>query len=885
MDIPTPAKAPSADEKNTVLRILALAVAYAVSGYMGLAIPYISNITLIWLPTGIAVAALARWGTTCWPGIALGALAVELTVVPPLPAVTVTVTNTLAPVVTVWLLNRWGFHRDFDRHRDILIFVAAALAGMLISSTGGISTLATAGTVPAAAVFAGWLTWWLGDAVGVLLAGPLLLSLNAKNLREFSERRLELLLWLLVTALACWGVFFANPGSEDAGLPLAFIPIPLLVWAALRLGITGASLAVLLLSVGAALSTAMGSGPFHGKSPQIGLLLLWAYTLSLAVVAMMITALDAERRRALEQFKTKALHLRTIVQSEPQCVKIIDHNLKLLEMNQAGLEMIEADSIDQVIGKDIGDVVLPAYRDAFNQLTQRTLEGASGTLVFEIQGLKGRRRWLDTHTVPLRDPDGNISGALAVTRDVTQQKEDEEAIHRLAFYDPLTGLPNRRLLLDRIGHALAHVRRTRDFGALMILDLDHFKTLNDTQGHDVGDTLLQAVAERLNGCIRECDTVARLGGDEFVVLIEQLSRDPRMASEQAETIGEKIRHALSSSYVLSTHDFQTSVSLGICLFHGEEDRPEDVLKRADLAMYQAKGSGRNALCFFDPSMQERVEQRVELDAQLRHALDAGELTLHYQAQLDREFRVIGAEALLRWRKADQVLVPPDTFIPFAEESGLILPIGRWVLESACRQIVAWGDDPLLSQVQISVNVSVRQFRHPAFVEDVQHILAETGCKPDRLKFELTESVAIDDVERVVERMGALKELGIRLSLDDFGTGYSSLSYLRRLPLDQLKIDRSFIRDITTDADDAAIVRAIIAMADTLGIEALAEGVETITQLEFLDFHGCRAFQGYYFSRPLTATDFERFVASPESLRKPNVAAPSPKGAGPAPRSR
>jgi len=464
-------------------------------------------------------------------------------------------------------------------------------------------------------------------------------------------------------------------------------------------------------------------------------------------------------------------------------------------------------------------------------------------------------------------PGGQITHYIGTFSDITQNSEAEAEIHRLAYYDPLTQLPNRRLLHDRLAQALASSGRSPRHGAVLFLDLDNFKTLNDTRGHAVGDQLLIEVARRLQTTLREgdtvsrlADTVSRLGGDEFVLVLEDLSEATEEAAVQARLVGEKLRDALALPYDLSNGEFHCTASFGVTLFHGHDDSIESLLKQADLALYQAKNAGRNTLRFFDPAMQAALDERSALEADLRRALKRRQLHLHYQAQLDSTRRIIGAEALLRWAHPERGAVAPDTFIPLAEETGLILPIGHWVLETACAQIKAWSGNAATRDLRLAVNVSARQFRQTGFVAEVEKVLSDSGIDPTRLKIELTESLVIDNVIDTIARMQALKSLGVSFAMDDFGTGFSSLSYLKRLPLDQLKIDRSFVRDLAHDPNDAAIVQTIITMGRTLGLNVIAEGVESEAQLEFLASHGCHAYQGYLFSRPVPLKEFERLLA-------------------------
>jgi diguanylate cyclase (GGDEF)-like protein/PAS domain S-box-containing protein len=451
---------------------------------------------------------------------------------------------------------------------------------------------------------------------------------------------------------------------------------------------------------------------------------------------------------------------------------------------------------------------------------------------------------------------------LAYTTDITDRKVAEQQIQRLAFYDPLTSLPNRRLLMDRLEQAMAACLRHHQQGALLFIDLDNFKTLNDSYGHDKGDLLLQQVGARLVSCVREGDTVARLGGDEFVVMLEDLSGEALEAATQAETVGRKILASLNENYDIRPLLFHSTPSIGITLFGERHESIEEPLRRADLAMYQAKGAGRNAIRFYDPRMQALVTARSELERDLRQALQRDELLLHYQPQVQRGGLVTGVEALLRWQHPQRGLVPPGEFIGLAEETGLIVPLGAQVLEIACGQLARWAVTPGMAHLTVSVNLSPRQFQQEDFAQQVLDALARTAAPAQRLKLEITEGLLIANVDDVIAKMDVLKQRGVGFSLDDFGTGYSSLSYLKRLPLDQLKIDQGFVRDILVDPNDAAIARMVIVLAESLGLEVLAEGVETVEQQQALQAQGCHAYQGYLYSRPLPLAQFEQLTQQP-----------------------
>ena len=1389
-----------------------VALAYFVSGRLGLAIPYVdSHITLIWLPTGIAVAALMRWGYIYWPGIFLGALATNYSVdSTPLLDSCIALGDTLAPLLAARLLCRLEFHDALDRAYDILLLVVAAAIGMLVSASVGVGSLAIYKVMTLQQAGSAWLSWWAGDFIGVLMAAPLLLNISGAELKKLWAQRMEFLVWSSIMLAVTWSVFFLNNDASSHSLPLVFMVLPVVVWAAMRFSVMGSLLGVLLPMVIAAVATSLGLGPFYTADVQQGLFLLWLFLAALVLVDLMVAALQAGRKRvevALQQSEARfrqmfERHSSIMLLIEPVSGAIVDANAaasrfygyppeRLMSMNIAqintkppnevaaeraqamreernyfifphrlasgemrtvevhtssaevaghtllfsiihditernkaelatreakerieiifntspdavlisrlsdgyitdvnntfinlsghtkeesignttlGLNLwmnqddrqkfihelqttgfrenfeaqfrkkdgsqhtgilsagittiqgvphivsttrditeykraeellreseartklildvvmdavISADqdglvvgwnreaermfgyAANQVLGRDLSELIVPpAYRKAHQQGMRRFVETGKSTIIgkrIEITGMRadgsefpveltlvavlrqgryffnafirditGRKAsdakiqrlinlyaalsqcnqaivrctsedelfqqvcrdavqfgsmkmawiglvdeashmvklvacygtgteyldeiqisvnsdepsgrgttgmairedrpvwiqdfqneqhlapwhergarygWASVAALPLHrngvvigalvlyaavtdafdeaarnllegmatdisyaltqfallaerkktedamriaavtfetqeailitDPDAKIlrvnqafqditgysaaevigqnprilqSGRhdgvffqamwselldtgkwtgeiwdrrkngeiypklmtitavyddlqrvthyVAVFRDISNRKKSEQAIHQLAFYDSLTLLPNRRLLLDRLQQALAVSARNGRHGALLFLDMDHFKTINDTQGHAMGDQLLIEVARRLRICVRESDSVERLGGDEFVVVLEELSSEADEAATQAELVAEKIRSELGQSYLLKDYECLSTVSVGISLFSGHPESAEDLLKHADVAMYQAKTAGRNAIRFFDPDMQTALEVRAAMEADLRHALEKQQFHLSYQIQVDSLRRPLGAEVLLRWDHPERGRVSPMQFIPLAEETGLIVPVGLWVLKTACTQLKEWQNDARTRDLILAVNVSAKQFRQPDFVAQAQRILLESGTKPSHLKLELTESTVLENVEDTISKMRELKILGVGFSMDDFGTGYSSLQYLKRLPLDQIKIDQSFVRDIATDPNDAAIVQTIIAMTEALGLNVIAEGVETMAQFEFLDNHGCHAFQGFLFSKPVPLEQFE-----------------------------
>ena len=560
----------------------------------------------------------------------------------------------------------------------------------------------------------------------------------------------------------------------------------------------------------------------------------------------------SERIHAEESVRASEEHLRTIIDTEPECIKLLTANGRLIEMNAAGLAMIEADSFDQVAGKSMSALLLPEHRDAFTALMKSVFRGHKGILAFEIQGLKGTRRWLETHAVPMTTRSGETV-LLGITRDITERKNAEERLSYLIHHDELTGLPNRTLFNDRLSQAMIEAERHGRLLAVVFLDLDRFKNINDTLGHEAGDLLLQGVSERLLGAVRRGDTVARLSGDEFTIVLADLAH-----ADDAARVAQKILEALARPMPIAGRDLFVSASLGITLYPLDTRDSQELLRNADIAMYRAKEHGRNNYQFYTAEMTSKAFKHMSIESALRRALEQNEFTLHYQPIVDAKHgKTISLEALIRWQH-DAGLIPPLQFIPIAEETGLIVPIGEWVLQTACAQLARWqtGGRP---DLRISVNLSVRQFRNLNLVAMVGRALAAASIDPAHLELEITESIMVEE-QTVIDTLRELDALGVHFAIDDFGTGYSSLSYLKRLPIDTLKIDRSFVTDIPGSTDDAAIAQAIIAMAHSLGMRVVAEGVESSAQNQFLRSHGCDSMQGYFFSKPLPAADLTPLLA-------------------------
>ena len=543
------------------------------------------------------------------------------------------------------------------------------------------------------------------------------------------------------------------------------------------------------------------------------------------------------------------------------------HNHRVRFWNKSA-ERLYGYTAEEAVGKPVHELIY-ASTEAFFSATDHVLREGEWTGELEQRRRDGSVLTAECRWTRVTDEHTQLSSILAINTDISQRKAAAREIEHLALYDQLTGLPNRQLLGERLRNSQERTRRTGMFGALLFIDLDNFKTLNDTLGHARGDQLLQAVSARLLRCVREEDTVARFGGDEFVISLVDLDRDTEQARAKSVLVGEKILDSMRQPIHVGDHEHQGSCSVGIALCDHPNDSVDDLLKRADLAMYRAKAAGRNTLKVFVPGMQTELNIRAESEADLRRAVMQNEFALHYQPQLNHHGDVIGAEALIRWHHPQRGMVSPLEFIYLAEDTGLIHLVGKWVLESACAQQVDWTRRLTLQPgvvsaataipLMMAVNVSVQQFRHPDFVDLVLGAVAASGIDPRRLKLEMTESLLVDDVEATIAKMALLKTHGIAFALDDFGTGYSSLAYLKRLPLDELKIDQSFVRDVLTDPNDASIARTIVALGQSLGLSVIAEGVESAAQRDFLAGNGCHAYQGYLFSRPLPVAEFEQFL--------------------------
>ncbi len=851
--------------KSLAFKFTIVGLAYYLSARLGLMGPYKESIvTLLWLPTGIAVGAIIRWGYISLPAVFVAATLVELSLnLPVSTSLGMACGNTLAPLLTAHLLQKARFNHNLAKQHDIVLMIAFSLLGMLVSSTGGVLSLYLSDQITPDKIFRIWFIWWMGDTVGVLLALPLVLNISKSNLFSNLPQSLRLFAWLLFFAACEYLIVNLISDLNKQFLLTAFLILPVLIWASMSFGIVGGSIVVISLCTIAVWFTSQGYGTFYSVDVGEGLFSLWTFMVTLVVTMLLISTLQSGRNAAEKISRENEKKLRSVVDGALDAILTTDDAGRLVEFNPAAEHMFGYQR-EQVLGKAMSEIIIPPrLRKAHEAGHQKFVLTKQKHIFNQRIELTAMRSDGSEFPVELTLTALNEDGLSLVTgfiRDISEQKKTRQEIENFAYYDVLTGLPNRRLLVDRFQHAILLSQRANTYCALMFIDLDNFKTLNDSKGHEVGDQLLIEVAKRIQHSLRAGDTVARLSGDEFIVILEGLNSNISQAYQQASDVVQKLLEKLNSSYHLGLFEFNTSASLGITLFKDDQLNSFDThLRHADAAMYQAKAAGRNTYRFYDELMQEGLDKRFALESALSSAIKNEELHLNYQSIVDADQNVIGAEVLLRWGHHQLGEIHPAEFIPIAENNNEIIRIGHWVLRQACEQLKAWEAHPLLGKIRLSVNISAKQFLYINFVKELREIIAATDIDPDLLKLELTETAVIDNIDDVISKMKVLKKMGIRVSLDDFGIGHSSLIYLKKLPVTQIKIDQSFVHDVLTDSNDAAIIKMVLAVGKTIHCDIVAEGVEQLEQFELLKKFGCHYFQGFYFSKPLSVANFEQLV--------------------------
>ena len=846
--------------------VVLLAVAYYLLARIGLSLGALpGNVAPVWPPAGFALAVLVVRGRRLWPGVALGALAVNgLSGGVPLgSAVGMAAGNTLGAVCAAALLGRMGFRASLERTRDVAALVLAAALSSALSATAGTASLHFGDVLSADAYWPAWRTWWLGDGLGNVVVAPALFAICTLSFRGPLRPRLVFAAFLVVVGVT--GLRVIGP----VGYP--YLALPFVAWGAVRWGLPGAALATLTTAAATVTRAGQGAGPFAASLN--GLLRLDAFLAMMSFSGLVLAAVVAERNGAAARLEAANRDLEERVRSRTAALDADRERLaeaqRIAGIGSWDLDLgaetvIWSDEMFRIFGVDPPfEPTFPAFmalvhaddRAMVTAALERSL-AAREPFMFDYRvPIDGRIRWVRARGALILDDGGEVAGMRGTCQDITERIEAQAALTHNALHDPLTGLPNRSLLLDRIEVALARSARIGKSVAVLFLDLDRFKLINDSRGHAAGDVVLRAVAVRLRAAVRPSDTVGRLGGDEFVVICED-----GVAAWEATLLGERLIRTLEEPFQVEGGEVFVSVSVGIAIAE-QAGSPEELLRDADVAMYQAKQRGRARCEFFDEAMRTEAARRLETATALHRALERNEFVTFYQPMMDvRSGLIVGVEVLVRWNHPERGLISPAEFIPLAEEQGLIVPIGAAVLDEACRQWARWrADFPDRGPLVLNVNISARQLHSADFVESIRAVLLAYGVDPGMLCLELTESVLIEDVEAQRHTLAALRELGVGLAIDDFGTGYSSLTYLKRFPVNGIKIDQTFVAGLGRDTFDSAIIESVIELAHAVGLHVTAEGVETLDQLLRLRALGCDFAQGYYFARPQPAAELDALL--------------------------
>jgi len=863
---------------------MSLSFLYFIAAKLGLSLAFEQgNTSPVWPPTGIAIAAIIYFGQRVWPGIFLGALLVNATTtITVFASLFIALGNTLEAIIAGYLIIKYTARYPFNNLAHIARFIVILIMATMVSATFGVTTLYLSQVINLEAYGLLWLTWWLGDLVGGTVFVPFLLTWSKLNFRHWSVSTwCDVALQTFVTLFCLSLVFSPWFPLGKAHYPLAFIYLPIAIWVSYRFQLHGATLFVLVVSAFAILGTLGNLGPFVRSSTNESLLLLQGFMGVMMVTTLSLAASIRERKLASKQLELSQDQLKKIVAQQTGDLKSAAYELRLAEtvFNESSQSIIITDKDAKILRVNPSFTRLTGYTEAeVRDKNPRFLKSGRQSLAFyksfwkslvktgNWQGEIWNKRkngeifpaWQTVTAV--RNKKGKIRQYISILNDISERKTTEERIYHLAHYDEVTGLHNRGAFLDQLKKSISHAKRHQQKLAVLYLDLDNFKLINDASGHTVGDLLLRNVATRIDDTLRQEDIVARLGGDEFVILLTDIA-----TNQDAAVTAEKVLAVMGSPMTLGNTEVVVTGSLGISIFPDNGESADTLLTNADVAMYKAKDKGRNNFQFFTHQMNALAQERLILEHEMRKGLENNEFILHFQPQVCvKTGHIIGCEALLRWQHPTRGMISPAVFIPIAEDSGLIRQLGAWVMRSACLQQKHW-QEANLPELRMAINISGKQLVCKQLITEMQNILRETGIKPHTIELELTESTLMENVDENIDILCKLHDMGVQLAIDDFGTGYSSMAYLKRFPIDKLKIDQSFVRDIATDPDDAAIVNATTLLSHSLNMHVIAEGVETEQQLEFLIQIGCDEIQGYYFSKPLPAKELVQIIKEKRNL--------------------
>jgi len=809
-------------------------------------------VSIVWPPSGLAFAALLIGGKRYWPGVFVGAL-VEgyLQGLSPAMFLLIAFGKTLEAVVGVWLLkSNSRFSNALIHPRDYLWLSISAALSACISAATGVSALLLAGIVPAHAAMQNLLHWWQGDVLGILLMVPIILVCRyAPHEWTRQERKLETLICLGLAVLTGQIVFMGWFHHSFGTIAQGYWMFLFVIWAAVRFGRQPVLVIIFFTAIQGLLGASKGVGLFATDAENNNLSNFWFYMLVLTVISISLMLSIYERRLA-------ATELRAILDNFPFMVWLKDQQGRFVAVNNAYARACGVDSPKKLVGKTDLDVWPLDLAEAYRADDMQVMTSLSNkNLEEQVEEIGRERRWFETYKTPVINAEGQLFGTAGFARDITERKQAEQIIWQQANFDPLTDLPNRRMMHDRLNLEIKKAHRSSYSVALLFIDLDHFKEVNDTLGHAIGDILLQEASRRLKSCVRETDTVARLGGDEFTIILGEVDD-----MKNVERIAENVLHNLAMPFNLGTEVSYISASIGVTIYPADASDAEVLLKNADQAMYAAKNQGRNRYHYFTQSMQKTAQTRMRLVNDLRDALANHQFLVYYQPIVELKSGAIHkAEALIRWEHPKRGLIGPAEFIAIAEETGMIVDIGAWVFRQAAHQVKRWRNMHH-ADFQISVNKSPVQFHnqdgsHPSWTMHLESL----ELPGQSIVVEITEGLLLDTGVHVTDRLREFRDGGIKVSLDDFGTGYSSLSYLNKFNIDFLKIDQSFVHNLAPGSNNMALCEAIIVMAHKLGMKVIAEGIETEQQRELLTEAGCDFGQGYLFSRPVPAQQFEALL--------------------------